>query len=419
MSRTDFLNTLCLTDFGKIICINLYRSLRLGTLTAVAVQNFMDACIAKYLAHFPVATGDPPKVDFPKDENVALHVAVQWGTRSAIVDGNLFQSPPSTKDPIQYAVILPIDTVTRDASSARVATYSARKVRNQSEFDALIKEWLLDDPIFPFGLGKKYFWLARPVDSASTDFARLSKGLAQFHLETLGLCHFGNTHTLARALMPAKITVGVSPLLRPTALDGIDNPAFRAAADSEKASPPKQPGLTPGCLRSRYTFWDIQVPKTHSIFDNFLCPDRPASVATPDSLVGEPSVTTPANGLTACRDALCIGPPLVAGFPIPPPTPAPRPRPTPIGDYQPSLRSPWLAAMDLHLIRSNAPTVDGQHEWLCNPLTIAATSVVWEFLGIPAETPCKFETSFHAQVLKQFEKSTPLPVARTYLDAIL
>ena len=64
----------------------------------------------------------------------------------------------------------------------------------------------------------------------------------------------------------------------------------------------------PGCLRSRYTFWDIQVPKTHSIFDNFLCPDRPASVATPDSLVGELSVTTPANGLTACRDALCIGP---------------------------------------------------------------------------------------------------------------
>lgn len=311
MSRIDFLNTLCLTDFGKIICINLYRSARLGTLAADTVKDFLDVCSAKYLAKIATPAIDPP-------EDVALLVAMQWDSRSALVGGNLFTSPPTTHDPIQYAVILPIDTVTRDASSAKVATYSARKVRNQPEFDALIKEWLLDAAMWAFGLGKKYFWLARPANFASTPPARLSKGLAQYHLETLGLCHFGDKDSLVRVLVPAALTVGVSPLLRPTALDGIDNPAFRAAADFEVAPPAAQPGST----------------------------------------------------------------------------------------------------IDLELVRSNAPTVDGQHEWLREPLTIPATSVVWEFLGVPAETPCKFEASFHAQVLQQYEKSTPLSVARTYLDAI-
>ena len=32
------------------------------------------------------------------------------------------------------------------------------------------------------------------------------------------------------------------------------------------------------CLRSRDAFWDIQVPKTHSIFDSLLCSDRPAVI---------------------------------------------------------------------------------------------------------------------------------------------
>jgi len=43
----------------------------------------------------------------------------------------------------------------------------------------------------------------------------------------------------------------------------------------------EQPGLlaTPQvCLRSRDAFWDIQVPKTHSIFDSLLCSDRPAVI---------------------------------------------------------------------------------------------------------------------------------------------
>jgi len=310
MSRTDFLNTLCLTDFGKIICINLYRSARLGTLKPDAVKDFLDACITKYLANITPSAIDPP-------EEVALLVAMRWDTRAALIGRNLYSSLPSTRDPIQYAVILPIDTVTRDASSSKAATYSDRKVRNQPEFDALIKEWLLDGAMWSFGLGKKYFWLARPADFASTPPARLSKGLAQYHLETLGLCHFGNKDGLVRALVPA-LAVGPSPLLRPTALDGIDNPAFRAAAVFEVAPPAGQPGST----------------------------------------------------------------------------------------------------IDLGLVRSNAPTVDGQDEWLREPLTIRATLVVWEFLGVPAETCCKFDASFHAQVLHQYEKSTQLSDARNYLDTI-
>lgn len=311
MSRTDFLNTLCLTDFGKIICINLYRSARLGTLTAGTVKDFLDACISKYLAHFASSVGDPPK-------KVALNVATYWNTRSILVAGNMFPSPPSTQDPIQFASILPVDAVTRNASSAKAATYSAWKVRNQTDFDVLIKEWLRDAAIWKFGLGKDYFWLARPVDFSSIPSSRLAKGLAQYHLETLGLCHFGKKNSLVRVLVPAALTVGVSPLLRPTALDGIDNPAFRAAADSEVTPPAAQPGST----------------------------------------------------------------------------------------------------IDLELVRSNAPTVDGQHEWLGKPLNIPATSVAWEFLGVPDEATCKNKTSFHAQVLQQLEKSTPLSSARTYLDAI-
>ncbi|MBY0579697.1 MAG: hypothetical protein K2P57_11705 [Burkholderiales bacterium] len=311
MSRTDFLNILCLTDFGKIICINLYRSVRLGTLAADTVKDFLDACTSKYLAHFASSVGDLPK-------EVALNVATYWNTRSILVAGNMFTSPPSTQDPIQYATILSVDAVTRNASSAKAATYSAWKVRNQPDFDVLIKEWLRGGAMWTFGLGKDYFWLARPVDFSSIHPARLAKGLAQYHLETLGLCHFGNKNSLVRALVPAALTVHVSPLLRPTALDGIDNPAFRAAADSEVAPPAAHPGST----------------------------------------------------------------------------------------------------IDLELVRSNAPTADGQHEWLGKPLAILATSVVWEFLGVPVDATCNEDSSFHAQVLQQFEKNTPLSSARNYLDAI-
>ena len=35
------------------------------------------------------------------------------------------------------------------------------------------------------------------------------------------------------------------------------------------------------CLRSRDAFWDVQVPKTHSIFDNLLVPRPPCVRAAP------------------------------------------------------------------------------------------------------------------------------------------
>ncbi|WP_293726604.1 hypothetical protein, partial [Thiolapillus sp.] len=95
------------------------------------------------------------------------------------------------------------------------------------------------------------------------------------------------------------------------------------------------------CLRPRDRFWDIPVPKIDSAFDNPLVPQPSWSPSTTQQLrklVAAPYLAP--NDWTPRSEAYFV-------FPLAQGTPGKQCGLAATGVYQPSLRSPWLAAMAL------------------------------------------------------------------------
>ncbi|WP_294052522.1 hypothetical protein [Thiolapillus sp.] len=95
------------------------------------------------------------------------------------------------------------------------------------------------------------------------------------------------------------------------------------------------------CLRPRDRFWDIPVPKIDSAFDNLLVPQPSWSPSTTQQLrklVAAPYLAP--NDWTPRSEAYFV-------FPLAQGTPGKQCGLAATGDYQPSLRSPWLAAVVL------------------------------------------------------------------------
>ncbi|WP_419631075.1 hypothetical protein [Thiolapillus sp.] len=94
------------------------------------------------------------------------------------------------------------------------------------------------------------------------------------------------------------------------------------------------------CLRPRERFWDIPVPKIDSAFDNLLVPQPSWSPSTTQQLrklVAAPYLAP--NDWTPRSEAYFV-------FPLAQGTPGKQCGLAATGDYQPSLRSPWLAAYE-------------------------------------------------------------------------
>ncbi|WP_419586886.1 hypothetical protein [Thiolapillus sp.] len=94
------------------------------------------------------------------------------------------------------------------------------------------------------------------------------------------------------------------------------------------------------CLRPRDRFWDIPVPKIDSAFDNPLVPQPSWSPSTTQQLrklVAAPYLAP--NDWTPRSEAYFV-------FPLAQGTPGKQCGLAATGVYQPSLRSPWLAALD-------------------------------------------------------------------------
>nr|WP_293647040.1 hypothetical protein [Thiolapillus sp.] len=92
------------------------------------------------------------------------------------------------------------------------------------------------------------------------------------------------------------------------------------------------------CLRPRDRFWDIPAPKIDSAFDNLLVPQPSWSPSTAQQLrklVAAPYLSP--NDWTLRSEAYFV-------FPLAQGTPGKQCGLAATGDYQPSLRSPWLAA---------------------------------------------------------------------------
>ncbi|WP_419622865.1 ATP-binding protein, partial [Thiolapillus sp.] len=93
------------------------------------------------------------------------------------------------------------------------------------------------------------------------------------------------------------------------------------------------------CLRPRERFWDIPVPKIDSAFDNLLVPQPSWSPSTTQQLrklVAAPYLAP--NDWTPRSEAYFV-------FPLAQGTPGKQCGLAATGVYQPSLRSPWLAAL--------------------------------------------------------------------------
>ncbi|WP_419645021.1 hypothetical protein, partial [Thiolapillus sp.] len=87
-------------------------------------------------------------------------------------------------------------------------------------------------------------------------------------------------------------------------------------------------------------FWDIPVPKIDSAFDNLFVPQPSWSPSTTQQLrklVAAPYLAP--NDWTPRSEAYFV-------FPLAQGTPGKQCGLAATGDYQPSLRSPWLAAME-------------------------------------------------------------------------
>ncbi|WP_294053793.1 hypothetical protein, partial [Thiolapillus sp.] len=98
--------------------------------------------------------------------------------------------------------------------------------------------------------------------------------------------------------------------------------------------------LQQACLRPRERFWDIPVPKIDSAFDNLLVPQPSWSPSTTQQLrklVAAPYLAP--NDWTPRSEAYFV-------FPLAQGTPGKQCGLAATGVYQPSLRSPWLAARE-------------------------------------------------------------------------
>ncbi|WP_305801929.1 hypothetical protein [Thiolapillus sp.] len=98
-------------------------------------------------------------------------------------------------------------------------------------------------------------------------------------------------------------------------------------------------GIEQACLRPRDRFWDIPVPKIDSAFDNLLVPQPSWSPSTTQQLrklVAAPYLAP--NDWTPRSEAYFV-------FPLAQGTPGKQCGLAATGVYQPSLRSPWLAAI--------------------------------------------------------------------------
>uniref|UniRef100_UPI003AF940F8 integrase core domain-containing protein n=1 Tax=Thiolapillus sp. TaxID=2017437 RepID=UPI003AF940F8 len=110
------------------------------------------------------------------------------------------------------------------------------------------------------------------------------------------------------------------------------------------------------CLRPRDRFWDIPVPKIDSAFDNLLVPQPSWSPSTTQQLrklVAAPYLAP--NDWTPRSEAYFV-------FPLAQGTPGKQCGLAATGDYQPSLRSPWLAAIEHRLIKPKHPQTNGMVE---------------------------------------------------------
>ena len=226
MLATDFIDALGGTAFGGIICVNLYRSIQVGTIPPASVKTFVAECLSAWRAA-------PPPTTPVEEQDLALRCAKDWGARAASSRANRFAIPASSVHANQLATIVHYKTLVANARHAAHRTYAPRRSCTFDDLNALVKEWKDDGAVWQFGSGRDFFWVAPTTDWASIDWTKYRHGTAQYFRDFLGLSHWGRNDSLVRISLPSSIAPVALTFFRPTAYDGCDNPAFFASPDNE------------------------------------------------------------------------------------------------------------------------------------------------------------------------------------------
>jgi hypothetical protein len=226
MTPPEFLDALSMTSFGSVTCINLYRSISAGTIPSTSVPSFVTDCLVAWNAAAPPASS-------AETHDLALRCVKDWGARASSSKNHRYAIAASTVKASQLSTVINYKTLVSNARRAVHRTYSARRHCSADDLNAVIAEWTTDTVHWTFGKDRDFFWLSPIIDLSMFPSSRLSSGIAQIYRDFLGLCHWGAHDYLIRVAIPASTPPSALTWFRPSAFDGLDNPAFRAACDGE------------------------------------------------------------------------------------------------------------------------------------------------------------------------------------------
>lgn len=230
-ARANFLESLKGTTFGKIICINLFRSARIETLGKHSIVNFLNLCSKAFALQREKEASET-------DSALALIIAKAPTSREALLEGALFPCPvESVPLPTQYITVLRCEDIKRLMKLEQTERYM-HSIDSEERLKDLISA--ADNQEIRLG-GKegRCFWLTNALLLGGEN-----QELVQLYRNKLGLCHFEEKDDLAVMSTSHEKISPTQTLFRPTALHGIHNPAFLAARDNEINAPAKLPGTT-------------------------------------------------------------------------------------------------------------------------------------------------------------------------------
>lgn len=205
----------------------------------ISVAEFVTECLA-------VIGGLPPPATPAEEADMAQRTSKDWSTRESV--SRKYRHPVllTTTSIAQFATVINYKSMIVN-SGGRAAAHLAFAPRNHGsagDVQAVVAIWQKNGETWELGKGRDFFWIAPVIDFSTIAPARLSDGLGQVYRDVLGLCHWGAADTLLRIGIPASVATALLSANRPTAFDGLDNPAFRGARDGEVGVTAALSGLT-------------------------------------------------------------------------------------------------------------------------------------------------------------------------------
>jgi len=235
MTRNEFLDALCATNskLALIALNNLCRGLKLRLIPKSSFQQFLDECVA-------ILDTELPTVDDTDKPEALVRCLRRFTSRASVMRG-------CARLALEACEVIPVITVLRtreffyEEPQRTHEIYETRKgkIDSPEELRSALANWSSSRPSWHFGKDRDFFWVA-PLGDLPPPFDQPQASgyvdplAAQSHRDQLGLSHYGRSDgPLLRAIISPDDGQAALTFYRPTAYDGLDNPAFRAACDDE------------------------------------------------------------------------------------------------------------------------------------------------------------------------------------------